>query len=259
MWKLCSCSCKSYKNNLARRRQCCPFLLLHYGLSWQKGTWSWQTHFQETPSSDGASSVGGKRADCNANFPATINLQYGIRALSPRGCALLLYSISQLLPAITVNPHCPPHTKPLLHYIYQALYKRPKHMTAALWAVLPPGLGGPLPKEGTFSWPTVHLFPGLGTSDTMRAADFLLYHIPATSYINPRYEMCTDVFKTPLKTAFGCEQRCQMYVSGACGMSLITWMFTSNCATSSHRCSALCPFSTSSYESLRLFTSLSAE
>lgn len=149
-----------------------------------EGTWRWQTHFQKTPSHDGASSVGGKRADCNANFPATINLQYGIRALLPRGCALLLYSISQLLPAITVNPHCPPHTKPLLHYIYQALYKRRKHMTAALRAVFPPGLGGPLLEEGTFSWPTVHLFPGLGSSDTMRATDFLLHHIPATSYIN---------------------------------------------------------------------------
>lgn len=82
--------------------------------------------------------------DWNANFHTMINLQYEIvgTELSPWGCALLLYSISQLLPAITVNPHCPPHTKPLLHYIYQALYKRWKHMTAALRAVFPPGLGG---------------------------------------------------------------------------------------------------------------------
>ena len=86
----------------------------------------------------------GKWTDWNANFHPMINLQYEIvgTELSPRGCALLLYSISQLLPAITVNPHCPPHTKPLLHYIYQALYKRWKHMTAALRAVFPPGLGG---------------------------------------------------------------------------------------------------------------------
>lgn len=85
----------------------------------------------------------GKWTDWNANFPAMINLRYEIvgTVLSPRGCALLLYSISQLLPAITVNPHCPPHTKPLLHYIYQALYKRWKHMTAALRAVFPPGPG----------------------------------------------------------------------------------------------------------------------
>lgn len=86
----------------------------------------------------------GKWTDWNANFHTMINLQYEIvgTELSPWGCALLLYSISQLLPAITVNPHCPPHTKPLLHYIYQALYKRWKHMTAALRAVFPPGLGG---------------------------------------------------------------------------------------------------------------------
>lgn len=118
-----------------------------------EGTWCWQTHFQDTPSRDGASSVGEKLADCNANFPALINLQYGIRALSPRGGALLLYSISQLLPAITVNPHCPPHTKPLLHYIYQALCKRRKHMTAALRAVFAPGLGGPLLEEGPSAGP----------------------------------------------------------------------------------------------------------
>lgn len=76
----------------------------------------------------------GKWTDWNANFHTMINLQYEIvgTELSPRGCTLLLYSISQLLPAITVNPHCPPHTKPLLHYIYQALYKRWKHMTAEL-------------------------------------------------------------------------------------------------------------------------------
>lgn len=75
----------------------------------------------------------------------------------------------------------------------------------------------------------------------------------------PHSEMFTDGFKKLLKTAFKCERCCQMYVSGACGMSLITWTYTSNCATSSPRCSALCALSTSSYESLRLFTSLSAE
>lgn len=54
----------------------------------------------------------GKWTDWNANFHTMINLRYEIvgTELSPRGCALLLYSISQLLPAITVNPHCP-HTQ----------------------------------------------------------------------------------------------------------------------------------------------------
>lgn len=95
----------------------------------------------------GAPSNRGKWTDWNANFHTMINLQYetvGIER-SPSGCALLLYSISQLLPAITVNPAnlpSPARTKPLLHYIYQAMYKRWKHMTAALRAVFPPGLRG---------------------------------------------------------------------------------------------------------------------
>ncbi len=109
-----------------------------------KETWSWQTSFQGTHSLMTELLQMGKWTDWNANFHTMINLQYEIvgTELSPWGYALLLYSISQLLPAITVNPHCPPHTKPLLHYIYQALYKRWKHMTAALRAVFPPGLGG---------------------------------------------------------------------------------------------------------------------
>lgn len=48
-------------------------------------------------------------------------------------------------------------------------------MTAALRAVFPPGLGGPLLREGTSSWPIVHLFTGLGGSDTMRATYILLH------------------------------------------------------------------------------------
>lgn len=97
------------------------------------GAFSWQSSFRWR-----------KWTDLNANFHTMINLRYEIvgTALLPWGCALLLYSISQLLPAITVDPHHPPHTKPLLLYIYQPLYKRWKHMTAALWAPFPPGLGG---------------------------------------------------------------------------------------------------------------------
>lgn len=221
-----------------------------------EGTKSWQTHFSGDAFMWRRFFSQGKASD----FLTTINFQCGIRAPLPRGCTLLLYSISQLLPAITVNPHCPPHTKPLLHYIYQALYKRRKHMTAALRAVFPPGLGGPLPEEGTFSWPTVHLLPWLGSSDTVRGLwFFFLHHIPATSYTNPILECLQTCSKSSLKTAFKCERCCQMYVSGASGMSLITWTYTSNCATSSPRCSALFPLPTSSYESLRLFTSLSAE
>lgn len=232
-------------------------LLLFIAALWPvmaEGTWSWQTHFQEAPSRDRASSVREKRADCNANFPALINLQYGIRALSPRGCTLLLYSISQLLPAITVNPHCPPHTKPLLHYIYLALYKRQKHMTAALRAVFAPGLGGPLLEEGSLQLAHCASLPWAGQqwhreghwfSSPSHSRHLLYFHL----------EMFTDVFKK-LSKSVNSAVRC---VSGACGMSLITWTYTSNCATSSPRCSALCPRFTSSYESLRLFTSLSAE
>lgn len=98
-----------------------------------EGTWSWQRHFQETPSRDRDSSVREKRVDCNDNFSMTINLQSGIRALSPRGCALLLYSISQLLPAITVNPHCPPHTKPLLHYLPSGAVQTAKTYDGLPW------------------------------------------------------------------------------------------------------------------------------
>lgn len=80
------------------------------------GGFSWQSSFGQ-----------GKWAAYNANFPATINLQYEIGgALSPRGCALLLYSISQLLPAITVNPHCPPHTKPLFTLHLSGVVQTPK-------------------------------------------------------------------------------------------------------------------------------------
>lgn len=94
-------------------------------------------------------------------------------------------------------------------------------MMAALRAVFPPGLGGPLREEGTFSWPTVRLFPGLGSSDTVRATCFLLRHIPTTFY-ESQAEMFTDELEKLSTTAFRCERRCRMYASGACGMSLIT-------------------------------------
>ena len=102
-----------------------------------------------------------------------INLQYEIvgTELLPRGCALLLYSISQLLPAITEDPLSPPtHKAPhTVHYIYQMLYKRGKHLMAALKVSLPLGLGGLMMKEEAASWPTMHLLSELGKSDTMRA------------------------------------------------------------------------------------------
>lgn len=144
-----------------------------------------------------------KLTDWNANFGTVINLRYGIvrMAGSPRGCTLLLYSISQLLPAITVNPHCPPHTKPLLHYIYQLLYKRWKHMTAALRVVFPLGLEGgkgweervcgvvERKREGNSIWPvmhTMHFFTRLASSDTMRAT-YILLKIPFFYLSSPKY------------------------------------------------------------------------
>lgn len=54
----------------------------------------------------------------------------------PKAARLLLYSISQLLPAITVNTPPPP----LLHYIYQLSYKTLKTYDGGpLAAGLPPG------------------------------------------------------------------------------------------------------------------------
>lgn len=55
-------------------------------------------------------------------------------------------------------------------------------MMAALRAVFPPGLGGPLLREGTSSWPIVHLFTGLDSSDTMRATYILLHHTYTSTY-----------------------------------------------------------------------------
>lgn len=54
-------------------------------------------------------------------------------------------------------------------------------MMAALRAVFPPGLEGPLLSEGTSSWPLVHLFAGLDSSDTMRATFILLQHTHTSS------------------------------------------------------------------------------
>lgn len=135
------------------------------------GGFLWQSSFGQ-----------GKWAAYNANFPTTINLQYEIggaalsRPEAVHYCFILLVSYYQQSQSTPTAPHTQSR---FLHYIYQALYKRRKHMTATLRAVFPPGLGGPLLEEGTFSWPTVHLFPGLGSSDTMRATYFLL-HIPTT-------------------------------------------------------------------------------
>lgn len=55
-------------------------------------------------------------------------------------------------------------------------------MMAALRAVFPPGLGGPLLREGTSSWPIVHLFTGLDSSDTMRATYIHLHQTYTSSY-----------------------------------------------------------------------------
>lgn len=40
-------------------------------------------------------------------------------------------------------------------------------------------------RRGPSAGPAGPLFAGLGSSDTVRATDFLLHHIPVTSYINP--------------------------------------------------------------------------
>lgn len=232
---------------------------LHYGLSWQKGPEADRHIFRRR---DGAPLVGGKWADCIANFPATINLQYEIagaelsRPKAAHYCFILLVSYYQQSQSTPTAPH----TQSRFYITSIRRCTNAENIWRQPWELcFLRGWEGLLERRGPSAGP-LRLFPGLGSSDTMRATCFLLRHIPTTFY-EPQSEMFTDEFEKLSTTAFRCERRCRMYASGACGMSLITWMYTSNCATSSPRCSASRLLSTSSYERsrLRLFTSLSVE
>lgn len=98
----------------ARRKQSCTFiwcstyLSLHYGLSWQKRPEADRHLFKRR---DGAPSVGGKWADCIANFPAMINLQYetvGAELSRPKAahyCFILLVSYYQQSQSTPTAPH----------------------------------------------------------------------------------------------------------------------------------------------------------
>lgn len=96
------------------KRQACTFircsssLSLHYGLSCQNGPEADRHIFRRR---DGAPSVGGKWADCIANFPATINLQYEIagaelsRPKAAHYCFILLVSYYQQSQSTPTAPH----------------------------------------------------------------------------------------------------------------------------------------------------------
>lgn len=63
-------------------------------------------------------------------------------------------------------------------------------MTAAPQSCVSSGAGvwgGPLLREGTSSWPIVHLFTGLGSSDTMRATYILLHQALTHPPIDPSF------------------------------------------------------------------------
>lgn len=74
-----------------------------------KGSWGWHRHIFRRR--DGAPSVRGKWADCIANFPATINLQYEIagaelsRPKAAHYCFILLVSYYQQSQSTPTAPH----------------------------------------------------------------------------------------------------------------------------------------------------------
>lgn len=130
---------------------------------------------------------------------------------------------------------------------------------------------GPLLRKGTYSWPTVHLFTVLGSSDTMRATYIFLSspHTSAYGFLfithvclclriswrSALFEVQSQVFRVKGECC------CQIYVAANACVIWLIWLYTFNCVTLLPRCSGLCPLSTSSYgsSSLRLFTSLSVE
>lgn len=97
------------KNNLAHLRRCCSSLSSHYGLSWQTGPEADKHIFRGCLLATELLQLRAKRAVCNANFPPTINLQYGIRVLSrpeaARYCFILLVSYYQQSQSTPTAPH----------------------------------------------------------------------------------------------------------------------------------------------------------